>query len=83
MITPTKLMVYTIVNHIHLETERDDNLVKLIIQLTRSPLKLIDGFLQFANHFLWISQNKAFLLRHVNCLINVTIEKHCLNMHLM
>ena len=45
MLTPTELVVYTIINHIHLKNERDDNLMKFVIPLAESLLKPIDGFL--------------------------------------
>ena len=45
MLTPTELVLYTIINYIHLKTERDDNLMKFVIPLTRSLLNPIDGFL--------------------------------------
>ena len=35
MLTPTELMVYKIINHIHLKTKRDDNLMKFIMLLMR------------------------------------------------
>ena len=35
MLAPTKLMLHTIINHIHLKTKRDDNLMKFVILVMR------------------------------------------------
>ena len=57
--------------------------MKFMVPLSRSLLESIDGFSQFANYLAWVSQLKVFILRHINCFVNVSTEKCCLNIHLM